>query len=72
LTINSVKVFLLLLFSVLAALVIGMGAAGLLRFISHITQLPITRDIIVGISCTLAGIFLGALYQKYVPSKKKF
>ena len=71
-TVNSVKVFLLLLFSLLSALVIGMGAAGLLRFVAHITQLPITRDIIVGVSCTLAGIFLGALYQKYIPGKKKF
>jgi len=72
LTVNSVKAFMLLLFSVVSAVVIGMGAAGLLRFISHITQLPITRDIIVGVSCTLAGIFLGALYQKYIPGKKKF
>ena len=71
-TVNSVKAFLLLLFSVISAVVIGMGAAGLLRFVSNITQIAITRDIIVGISCTLAGIFLGALYQKYIPGKKRF
>ena len=71
-TINSVKAFMLLLFSLVSAIVIGMGAAGLLRFISRVAGLTIASDIIVGVSCTLAGIFLGALYQKYIPSKKKF
>lgn len=66
------KMLLLLLFSVLAALVIGMGAAGLMRLFSDVSGVPVTRDITIGASCTLAGIFLGALYQKYGLSKKRY
>jgi hypothetical protein len=68
---KSVKMFLLLVFSVLSALVIGMGAAGLVRLLSDVSGVPVTRDVTIGFSCTLAGIFLGALYQKYGLSKKK-
>jgi hypothetical protein len=49
-----------------------MGAAGLMRLVSDVSGIPITRDIVIGSSCTLAGIFLGALYQKYGLSKKRF
>jgi hypothetical protein len=68
---KSFKTFLLLAFSVLAALVIGIGAAGLMRLFSDVSGVTVTRDIMVGASCTLAGIFLGALYQKYGQGKKK-
>jgi len=69
---KTLKLVLLLAFSVLAALVVGMGAAGLMRLVSDVSGVPVTRDITVGASCTLAGIFLGALYQKYGLSKKKY
>jgi len=68
---KTLKLFLLLVFSALAALVIGMGAAGLMRLFSDVSGVPLRRDVIVGAPCTLAGIFLGALYQKYGLGKKK-
>ncbi len=68
---KSLKTLALLVFSVLSALVIGIGAAGLMRLFSDVSGVPVTRDVTIGGSCTLAGIFLGALYQKYGLGKKK-
>jgi hypothetical protein len=69
---KNFRLFLLLVFSVVAALVIGLGAAGLMRLFSDVSGVPLTRDVIIGASCTLAGIFLGALYQKHGLSKKRY
>ena len=68
---KPVKTLVQMVFSVVSALVIGMGAAGLMRFFSDVSGVPVTRDVTIGASCTLAGIFLGALYQKYGLGKKK-
>jgi hypothetical protein len=69
---QNFKMFLLLLFSVVSAVVVGMGVAGLMTLFSDVSGFTIGRDFIIGASCTLAGIFLGALYQKHVMGKKKF
>ncbi|MCK5558682.1 MAG: hypothetical protein KAJ01_09900 [Candidatus Hydrogenedentes bacterium] len=69
---KNFRLFLLLVFSVVAALVIGLGAAGLMRLFSDVSGVPLTRDVIIGASCTLAGIFLGALYQKHGLGKKRY
>jgi len=62
--VQNLKMFLLLLFSVVSAVVVGMGVAGLMTLFSDVSGFHIRHDFIVGASCTLAGIFLGALYQK--------
>jgi len=71
--VQNLKMFLLLLFSVVSAVVVGMGVAGLMTLFSDVSGFHIRHDFIVGASCTLAGIFLGALYQKHgIGGKKKF
>lgn len=69
---KNLRLFLLLVFSVVAAVVVGMGVAGLMTLFSAVSGFYVGKDFIIGASCTLAGIFLGALYQKHGLSKKRY
>jgi hypothetical protein len=68
---KSLKILVQLVFAVAAALVIGIGAAGLIRLVSEVSGVSIEHDVTVGASGTLAGIFLGSVYQKLGFGKKK-